>query len=206
MRKNWKRREQGITLVALVVTIVVLLILAGITIVYVFGDNGIFGQASQAKIQTEIAKVEERAQTIYSEKLLETASNTLNIKVETSQVIEQLISEKYPIEKRPVSLDDITGISLDKENITMGKNKTTEIKVTYEGVDDPFVYYLEVQGKYYPMHSNRGFITIDRGPSNLTKADFENEGNGEGSTATLTVTSSNESAVTASLKVGSKIL
>ena len=41
------------------------------------------------------------------------------------------------------------------------KNKTAEIKVTYEGVDDPFVYYVEVQGKYYQMHSDKGFITID---------------------------------------------
>lgn len=32
----------GITLIALVVTIVVLLILAGITIMYVMGDNGVF--------------------------------------------------------------------------------------------------------------------------------------------------------------------
>ena len=38
-------RDKGITLVALVVTIVVLLILSGITIVYVFVDNGVFGQA-----------------------------------------------------------------------------------------------------------------------------------------------------------------
>ena len=51
-----KRNEKAITLVALVVTIVVLLILAGITIVYVFGDNGVFGQASQGKVKTEKEK------------------------------------------------------------------------------------------------------------------------------------------------------
>ncbi len=52
--------DTGITLVALVVTIVVLLILAGITIVYVFGDNGVFGQASEAKLKTDIANWQER--------------------------------------------------------------------------------------------------------------------------------------------------
>ncbi len=55
-----KASTAGITLVALVVTIVVLLILAGITIVYVFGDNGVFGQASEAKLKTDIAGWQER--------------------------------------------------------------------------------------------------------------------------------------------------
>lgn len=46
------KKEKGITLVALVVTIVVLFILAGITIAYVFGDNGIIKWAQDAKNQT----------------------------------------------------------------------------------------------------------------------------------------------------------
>ena len=37
--KGYRKENKGITLVALVVTIVVLLILAGITITYVMGDN-----------------------------------------------------------------------------------------------------------------------------------------------------------------------
>ena len=47
--------EAGITLVALVVTVVVLLILAGITITYVLGDNSIFKLAQDAKNKTEEA-------------------------------------------------------------------------------------------------------------------------------------------------------
>lgn len=42
------RREKGITLVALVITIIVLLILAGITISLVVGDNGILNKAGEA--------------------------------------------------------------------------------------------------------------------------------------------------------------
>ncbi|MBR1802488.1 MAG: type II secretion system protein [Clostridia bacterium] len=49
------RGEKGITLVALVVTIVVLLILAGITITYVLSDGGIFGRASQAAQEQKMA-------------------------------------------------------------------------------------------------------------------------------------------------------
>jgi len=46
------RKERGITLIALVVTIVVLLILAVVSINVVFGDDGIFGTAKQAANQT----------------------------------------------------------------------------------------------------------------------------------------------------------
>ena len=166
------------------------------------GDNSVFNQASEAKIRTELAKIEERAQTIYSEKLMETASSTLSTKVETSPIIEQLKSEGYTIEKRPVAEGDITGISLNKESLTMGKNKTAEIQVTYEGAEDPFIYYVEVQGKYYRMHSTKGFITIDREASNLTKADFETEG-GEGSLAGLNITTTPSNIITAVLKDGS---
>ena len=45
--------NSGITLVALVVTIVVLLILAGVTITMLFGENGIIKKAQEAKEATE---------------------------------------------------------------------------------------------------------------------------------------------------------
>lgn len=43
------KKERGITLVALVVTVVVLLILAGISISLVLGNNGIATKATQGK-------------------------------------------------------------------------------------------------------------------------------------------------------------
>lgn len=46
------RNERGITLIALVVTIVVLLILAGVTITYALGNNGIFNSAKKAELAT----------------------------------------------------------------------------------------------------------------------------------------------------------
>lgn len=46
------RKNQGITLVALVVTIVVLLVLAAVSINIAFGNNGIFVQAKQAASDT----------------------------------------------------------------------------------------------------------------------------------------------------------
>ncbi len=48
-------KNKGITLIALVVTIVVLLILAGVSITAVFGDNGIISGAQKAKEKTDEA-------------------------------------------------------------------------------------------------------------------------------------------------------
>ena len=53
------RKENGITLVSLVVTIIVLIILAGISINLTIGQDGIITKAKQAKENIEIAKVEE---------------------------------------------------------------------------------------------------------------------------------------------------
>jgi Na+-transporting methylmalonyl-CoA/oxaloacetate decarboxylase gamma subunit len=55
MKEKLRKKQEGITLVALVVTIVVLLILAGITIMYTMGENSIFKKAQEAKNKTEDA-------------------------------------------------------------------------------------------------------------------------------------------------------
>ena len=60
MLKNTLRRNKGITLIALVVTIIVLLILAGISISMLTGQNGILTNASKAKNETGEAQIEEK--------------------------------------------------------------------------------------------------------------------------------------------------
>ena len=57
--RNLVKRKNGITLIALVVTIIVLIILAGVSINMVIGENGILTRASDASKQTEEAKEEE---------------------------------------------------------------------------------------------------------------------------------------------------
>ena len=44
------KENKGITLVALVITVIVLIILAGVTISLVVGDNGIITKSKEAKI------------------------------------------------------------------------------------------------------------------------------------------------------------
>ena len=56
------KNQKGITLIALVVTIVVLLILAGITIVYVLQDGSIFQTAKESAVETAVTSIADYAQ------------------------------------------------------------------------------------------------------------------------------------------------
>ena len=55
------KNNKGITLIALVITIIVLLILAGVSIAMVTGQNGILNQASRAGAETQVAEAREMA-------------------------------------------------------------------------------------------------------------------------------------------------
>ena len=61
MKLNLKERK-GITLIALVITIIVLLILAGVSIAMLTGQNGILTQANNAKDETEQANAKEKVE------------------------------------------------------------------------------------------------------------------------------------------------
>ena len=63
--KKILKQENGITLIALVVTIIVLLILAGISVMMLTGDNGILQRAGEAKKNTEQAQLEEEVDLAY---------------------------------------------------------------------------------------------------------------------------------------------
>ena len=52
-------KEKGITILALTITIIILLILAGITIISLTGENGLIKNAGQAKEETEISNEKE---------------------------------------------------------------------------------------------------------------------------------------------------
>ena len=58
-QKERKELNKGITLIALVITIIVLLILAGVSIAMLTGQNGILSQAQKAKTETENATANE---------------------------------------------------------------------------------------------------------------------------------------------------
>ncbi len=74
MKEKLKRKSKGITLIALVITIIVLLILAGVSIATLTGENGILTRAREATEKTEEATEEEQRKLA----MLEAATNTKN--------------------------------------------------------------------------------------------------------------------------------
>ena len=66
-----KNNQKGITLVALVITIIVLLILAGVTIASLSGDNGILNRGKEAKTKTNIQNAKDLINTEVTEHITE---------------------------------------------------------------------------------------------------------------------------------------
>ena len=76
------KKEKGITLIALVITIIVLLILAGVSISMLTGENGILSQAQNAKNRTKEAENEEVVKLAYNE------AQILNVQYDEMSIFE----------------------------------------------------------------------------------------------------------------------
>ena len=88
MKQKNKRLEKGITLIALVITIIVLLILAGVSIAMLTGENGILKQATNAKNATDKSEFEEQVSlAVMAAKTNKTGSiNTSDLETELNKI------------------------------------------------------------------------------------------------------------------------
>ena len=95
-----KTKEKGITLIALAITIIVMLILAGVTISLMQGNSGIITKADESKSQTERKEVIEKAKMTISEKVVNNGGNELT-RSELKEILEQYfinVPEDYTLE------------------------------------------------------------------------------------------------------------
>ena len=74
-----KKNTKGITLIALVITIIVLLILAGVSIAMLTGQNGILTQAQRAKTSTEQANAKEKIELAVAGAIAKSTDGSLTI-------------------------------------------------------------------------------------------------------------------------------
>lgn len=81
------KKESGITLIALVVTIVVLLILAGVSINLVLGNNGIINKSKEAELQTRAGTVADEVELWKADVFL--ANNTNNTAEDESDMLDR---------------------------------------------------------------------------------------------------------------------
>lgn len=95
---NRNRQEKGITLIALVITIIVLLILAGVTISLILGDEGIFKLASQSVEKQKMAEYQEKIELSRS-KALANNNGTITIDDLINQIYEDKIVQEGNIKK-----------------------------------------------------------------------------------------------------------
>ena len=94
-------KDKGITLIALVITIIVLLILAAVSIATLTGENGILTRTQEAKKQTEIASVKEQAQLDISNWIAEELENGRNGIISDWEEIKNILDTANPnIENR----------------------------------------------------------------------------------------------------------
>lgn len=83
-----RQKQRGITLIALVVTIVVLLILAAVSISMLGGENGIITQANEAKLENRGANIQEERDLWIQER--EIAKNTGKIPKSMEEILNEL--------------------------------------------------------------------------------------------------------------------
>mgnify|MGYP004516274159 CR=1 FL=1 len=154
----------GITLIALIITIIVLLILAGVTLNMVMGENGLFGKANNAKNKTEVAQYEEELRICVLELQTDAAANGTTFNMET-------IKNKF-VEKVK-ELENTTEIEFPTEE------SETRLDGTYKG------YEFYIDDKYAAHIGDKATgitLTTSINPSGWTQGPV---------TATITIKSNN---------------
>lgn len=152
--------NKGITLIALVVTIVVLLILAGVSLNLVFNNNGIITKAQDAKMETKAAIVSDERDMWMHERFL---SEQLD---KTPKSMENILLELQ--EKGVLTEEDVQIIKNDSNNeITIG-SKTISFKVEEKTnlsllKAGDYVNYIPTEGTYKVADgkSGSGYTTED---------------------------------------------
>ena len=127
-----KQKQQGITLIALAVTIIVMLILAGVTISALTSENGIINQASKVKEKSKVAKTEEEARLEYSNLILEKQIEGHGEETELSDVIGKLEENGYETAEKDGKNYIKIGeyyyeIKLENEQVSIAREKTEGI-------------------------------------------------------------------------------
>ena len=158
--KNFKEKatksSNGITLIALVITIIVLLILAGISISMLSGDNGILKRAEDARDETIVGQEKEQLQievlgSYGKNGKLEIATVNSNIKnnisgVTTDDAVEFPLTVTYTATNNSYEVDEVgnvyTAIDYPLAIDVLKVNKTASI----DSEKSPYVNYIDING------------------------------------------------------------
>ena len=145
MKIKINEKQKGITLIALVITIIVLLILAGVSIAMLTGDNGILMQASDSKIETAVGTVKEQLKLLQGEKIIQgekVTPETLLAEGKLRRTVQLGENDKYYMyyALKENSLEGMQGL---------GKGDLTNLQDVFLIDDDLNVKYIARNGKEY---------------------------------------------------------
>ena len=145
MKTKVNERQQGITIIALVITIIVLLILAGVSIAMLTGDNGILKQASDSKIETAVGTVKEQIKSSQGEKIIQeekVTPETLLSEGKARRTVQLGENDKYYMyyALKENSLEGMQGLE---------KGDLISLKDVFLIDDDLNVKYIASNGKEY---------------------------------------------------------
>jgi len=136
------RKENGVTLVALVVTIIVLLILAGVTISMVLGQDGIVAQATGANTAQNKATVKDQLSIAYATVRTEDIARRANVSTSAQKAVELSGAAEYA-----------QGIAVELFKSKAFKSVTideTTIEVELTGSDGSEFFVIDVKGTTQP--------------------------------------------------------
>ena len=173
--KRKANNSAGITLIALVITIVVLLILAGVTMSIVFGDKGVITQAQEAKERNAIAEVDELARIIYTEEIVK-AMGIISDETALTKVFAELTNQGYDIKTisnvgetlegiivQDLSVQDSTGQNISELNVQQGKQAKVKINLDLRNGEEK--HYILVGKEYYEIRIENNEVYISEEPT-----------------------------------------
>ena len=116
------KNKNGITLIALVITIIVLLILASVSIAMLTGENGILTQAQRAKEETDKASNIEEIKLAIEQAKMEDTLDTIDF----NNAIKEELEKQYP--ETSVISNNIIKVIYYKDNTYIINTGTGEVK------------------------------------------------------------------------------
>lgn len=141
MKKEKLKNQKGITLIALIVTIIVLLILAGISIATLTGNNGILHQANKTKNETEEKNAQEAIEIEVAKSSKDINNNKLNF-----DTVKRYLKMNLGVDAEEYGNDSLN-VSYNGYEFKIGQNG----KVSNITMDEDYkeIEYIESTGTQY---------------------------------------------------------
>lgn len=149
------KRQEGVTLIALAVTIIVMLILAGVSISTLTGNSGISKNAENARLQNELGSIIEKINLAISESFM----NDVNV-----DKMKVLIDKGYIIENKDKNYDYVDASTVLGSSSKFGKGNEDKERYILDGNK---VVYINNKGEEVTeaetaLDVNKNFITTWR--------------------------------------------